>query len=298
MASLILELQADCLDSKVPVSFLLRKALVVSKKLAVPDIEVWIEHELNGYVDEVPAYRRVKGQVKARNPFQGWIPVVFGDEQEAELLSYQNMGQPIAELEDLTKGGESQTLSIYYGNYIQNALSVANDTDCRFALQVTTSKVKAAIDAVRTRVLEWALRLEKQGIVGEGMTFSKEEKAAAAAVSYVTNNIIGEMHHSQLQQHAQHSSQTLSAGFDVDALQALVKDLQEAATKLNLSPEQAQELAAELATLHSQSGSPKPKAGIIRESLASVRTIFEGAAGNMAASTVGERAIQFLQSLG
>lgn len=298
MASLILELQADCLDSKATVSFLLRKALVVSKKLGVPDIEAWIEQELNGYSHEVPPYRRVKGQVKARNPYMGWIPVTFTDDEEAEILSHQNLGQPISELEDLVKGDESQTLNIYYSDFIQNALNKANGTDFRCALQVSSAKVKSALDAVRTRVLEWALSLEKQGILGEGMTFSKEEKAAAAAVSYVTNNHIGEMHNSQLQQHAQHSSQTLNAGLDASALQALVKDLKEAATKLSLQPERAQELAAELATLHSQAGSPKPKIGIVRESLKSVRTILEGAAGSVAATAVGERVIYFLQSLG
>lgn len=298
MTSLIQELQAECFDGKVSVSSLLLKTLAVSQKLAAPDIEAWIEQELNGYIDEVPPYRRVKGQMKAWNPFNGWILVVIGNTEDAEIFSFQNLGQPIAELEDLTKGNGSQTLTIYYSDYIQDVLSKANGTDFRCALHVSTSKVKAVINAVRTHVLKWTFSLEKQRIIGKGMTFSKEEKAAAAAVSYVTNNHIGEMNNSQLQQHAQHSPQTLNAGLDIAVLQALVEDIKEAIATLGLQPEQAQELVAELATLHSQAGSPKPKVGIVRESLKSVRTIVEGAAGNIAATAIGDRVIQLLQSLG
>ena len=37
------------------------------------------------------------------------------------------------------------------------------------------------IDAVRTRILEWSLELERQGIFGDGIMFSKEEKAKATS---------------------------------------------------------------------------------------------------------------------
>ena len=48
MASLVQELQKEALDPNVKVSDLLRKALVVSKKLGIAEIEAWINKELNG----------------------------------------------------------------------------------------------------------------------------------------------------------------------------------------------------------------------------------------------------------
>jgi hypothetical protein len=38
-----------------------------------------------------------------------------------------------------------------------------------------------AIDAVRTRILVWSLELETQGILGDGIVFSKKEKEKATS---------------------------------------------------------------------------------------------------------------------
>jgi hypothetical protein len=48
MTSLGLEVQR-CLSREVPISDVLRKALVIAKKLDVADFAVWIEAELYGY---------------------------------------------------------------------------------------------------------------------------------------------------------------------------------------------------------------------------------------------------------
>jgi hypothetical protein len=103
MNSIVLDLQRDALDTKVRVSDLLRKALVVARKLGLQDFQRWIEVELNGYGDakEVPQYRVVTGRVRAWNPYQGWIPIIFKDPKEAEIASTRPCGQSIAELENL-----------------------------------------------------------------------------------------------------------------------------------------------------------------------------------------------------
>jgi len=42
MSSLVIELQADAINSSVSILNLLRKALVVAKKLGIKDFEDWI----------------------------------------------------------------------------------------------------------------------------------------------------------------------------------------------------------------------------------------------------------------
>jgi hypothetical protein len=54
--------------------------------------------------------------------------------------------------------------------------------------------------------------------------------------------------------------------------------------ELGLNTEEASELNTELSTIEVQSGSPKPKTTIIKESLKSIRAILEGATGNVAAA--------------
>src|ERR1700731_741858 len=103
--SIVLELQRDALDPAVPVSDLLRKALVVASKLEQRDLETWINSELNGYPDEpdlnVPPYRRIVGEVKALNPFHGWVPLHSKEPRILELLTNRPCGQRVAELEHL-----------------------------------------------------------------------------------------------------------------------------------------------------------------------------------------------------
>jgi len=45
------------------------------------------------------------------------------------------------------------------------------------------------VDAVRNRILDWALALEQRGVLGDGLSFSPEDRARAADVTYnITHN--------------------------------------------------------------------------------------------------------------
>jgi len=63
VGSLFLQLQSECLDPRVAISNVLRKALVVARKLGVKDFLTRIENELTGYTDPeaIPSYRRSHG---------------------------------------------------------------------------------------------------------------------------------------------------------------------------------------------------------------------------------------------
>jgi len=66
---------------------------------------------------------------------------------------------------------------------------------------------------VKTELLEWSTRLESEGIVGQGVSFSETEKQKAAKgeerfTPQVIINIIKEMTNSQIQQHSPHAGQT------------------------------------------------------------------------------------------
>lgn len=75
MPALVPELVNAAIDASVSPGDLLRRALVVARRLAVPELVDWISSELNGYYSgEVPDYRRVQGQLMAENPIHGPIP--------------------------------------------------------------------------------------------------------------------------------------------------------------------------------------------------------------------------------
>lgn len=97
---------------------------------------------------------------------------------------------------------------------------------------------------------------------------------------HVINNInIGTMTNSTIQQGSHGSNQAVNFNKElVPDLQQILEELNQSLDKLVLSVDVQGELIAEMNTLKAQSTSPKPKINIVKESLASVRSILEGVA--------------------
>jgi hypothetical protein len=181
MAGLVLELQKDAMDSSIKSSDLLRKALVVAKKLAVREFQEWVENELNGYedMDKIPTYREVTGVIKGYDPNVGWIPAVILDERIANILLKRKMRQSIGDLESLVGMASSGFVLMQYPPEVENVLMRIGSYEAKPGLFVGANIVHGILDRVRNAVLEWALKLEEEGILGEGLTFSHEEKQKA-----------------------------------------------------------------------------------------------------------------------
>ena len=294
MSSVIVELQREALDQNVSVSELLRKALVVARKLKLAELKKWIENELNGYKEEVPDYRIVSGQIRGWNPYNGWIPLIFEDPKKADALSKRSCGQSIAEIEDLLRG-ENSTLHMPYPQHIQRKLSKGFGYETEVSLFVGRGAIVRIADAVRNVVLNWALELEEQGILGEGLSFSEKEKEAATSTSQNINNFYGPVHGPQIAQGNQQAIQVSSTfQVDVESLKALIEKIESAAQQLDIPTDKHAEFESELATLKAQASSPNPKKGIVKEGLSSLRNILEGASG----SALGQVILQIGKMLG
>ena len=184
MTGLVHELQRDAMDSSVSVTDLLRKALVVARKLSVVDIQDWISKELSGYgnSDKIPSYRVTHGEIKAWNPYNGLIPIIIQYHKMAEQLRERAIGQPIGEMESLINNpSKSSEFQVNFPAKIENELMAGMSVPLPPTLHVSHSEIHGVLDAVRNTILEWALKLEEEGIVGEGLSFSKEEKIKAGS---------------------------------------------------------------------------------------------------------------------
>ena len=84
MAKIVIELQHEALKSDFDIMNLLRKAYLVARKLKLQEFEDWVNNELNGYkdLDKIPDYRLLRGEIKAWNPYHGWIPVILQNDNE------------------------------------------------------------------------------------------------------------------------------------------------------------------------------------------------------------------------
>ena len=154
------------------------------------------------------------------------------------------------------------------------------------SLHVGSSQFQKILDAVRKVVLEWALKLEASGVVGEGMGFSRDEREKASHITYnVKNYIHGTFDKAQIQIDSDHSQQTQDfLQLDPGLVAVFVKELREKTSDLKLEGDAKAELESEVRTVEAQLVSPKPKDSILRESLNSIRHVLEGVAGNLVAS--------------
>jgi AbiTii len=107
MSGLIEEIQRDAFDQNVPVSVLLRKVKAAASKLNLPPTEKWVQQELDGYNVEPPRYRVLHGSPKALNPYNGWIPILFQENDLNAVLSTCSVQQSIASIEALLERNEA-----------------------------------------------------------------------------------------------------------------------------------------------------------------------------------------------
>ena len=187
MSSLVLELQRDVLNPEISMLVLLRKALVVARKLNIQEFQKWIEKELNGYPEEsdLPQYRFMFGDLKARNPYHGWIPVRVPP-QIHEFISKQPVHQPISEIETLVETlKDNNSYLTTMPPAWEELLREYGHIPFEIQIHIDISQAKGVLEAVRDVVLNWSLKLEEDGILGEEMTFSQEEKQIATEHDYI-----------------------------------------------------------------------------------------------------------------
>lgn len=280
MPALVPELVNMASDPNVSSGDLLRRALVVAKRLAVPELADWISAELEGYKGKtVPDYRKVNGHPQVFNPYRGYQPLHMPTPEWARAVSRASIWQSIPELEKMAQSGSDVRLS--YTPELEQNLMRAMEIPLAPSLAMSNVEIHGIVEKVRTRILDWALDLEGRGIIGDGMSFTPQEKQAVQQQHYHFGNVSG----SQIQISSSGSTQTqanTTGGTDLEALKGLIEGLDAALERVQ--GDAADELRAELATLKAQAESPKPKWEIIKTTARSVKTVAEGAAGNILAS--------------
>lgn len=170
MSSLVDELQKDALDHSVNTSDLLRKAHSLSTKLNLTDVQQWLLYELNGYslaVSEalIPNYRLLYGSPLVFNPHSGWIPLTFENQEEADALSKLKSTQSITELQELISQSDLINFHFTYPEHIANVIDGLIGSPSQPVLVVPRSVVMGILNQVRNKILNWALKLEEEGIV-------------------------------------------------------------------------------------------------------------------------------------
>ena len=210
MSKIVIELQQEALKSDFDIMSLLRKAYLVAKKLKLQEFEEWINNELNGYGDkeEIPEYRLLRGEIKAWNPYHGWIPVILTNENEN--ITTHMAADSIANLLNVYENSTKKRAILQFGAGLNNLLSQSVNYNTKFALEIGTNQIYNIIERVRNIILDWSITLEENGILGDGLQFNEVEKDIATTTPTINNyinNFFGPVSETQIQQDTKKSRQ-------------------------------------------------------------------------------------------
>ena len=280
MVSIIEKLQRDAEDQNVEVSTLLRQVKIAAVKLGVGSVEGWVEHELNGYPTgaAIPDYRRMTGRPMVQNPYLGWLPIGG----EIADISRRPNGQSVAVLESLIKGHQKGgRLHWPYPDEISGAINKMNGTTgWACGLEIDQSQVIGILDRVRNLVLDWALNLEKAGILGSEIGFDEEEIRKARSAMTITIGSIGSLVGNL-------GGGTVAGGivasFDSKAAKALVDQIKTCIDEISAAGADRARLEDRIAAVERELQNSSSNQGVLRGLMTDLRNVLIGAAGNLAA---------------
>lgn len=281
----IQELQQEVVDEKSSIASLLRKAKLIAAKLSLPEVEKWIDDELNGYRDiapkNLPEYRIIMGSLVGKNPYSGWVPIMMGSEEDQNLLCRIPVMQSVHSLSELisSKGDITFGLSVD----IERTIHKMIDLEIPITRKVPRSALSNIVDAVRNRLLDWTIELEKSGVAGSGFDFSDDERKRAIEPSHqiFTNNytVIN-----SIDRGSSVSINQSSHDLDVDQVSEIIDQI-----RLNLQslPSEIREkMEGDVGIVEDQLNSSSPNQGVIRSAIDRISDICNGAGGNLLAQGI------------
>jgi hypothetical protein len=280
MSGLVLDLQAKIISGNISASNAAREALAISSKLGQKQIEAWLHSEVFGYGnDETPEYRSVIVEPQFFNPYNGWCPIVIGEGELREYLTAGNIGQPLGEIENLL-ASDASCVQRSYPPELEAIIQSQLPRPMRIRGKISKSFLYRVCEHVRNTILKWLLELEKNGVTGNGMSFSADERRSALAPSqtiYATNvGVIASSHDS--------STQNISATSQIDArkIEGLVENVEPALALLDKNSAIAIRGHLEAAKVAAETGDHSKSRG----SLDAAKRIAENIAGNVGAAGI------------
>jgi AbiTii len=290
MASIVDDLLSQALDDLVPIDSLLRRVKAVAALLDLNELVQWADRELFGYqsTDETPPYRMVTGELHGWAPGGSWVPVIWESQDERKRLSTRPIRDSIGEIWDRVQRRNQQRWTLPLGSMRLNGPLGKQLTN--IALLTDRAVFVNMVSVVRSRISDWAVKLKKAGIKGEGLSFSEPEKQKAhtdQASIHIGNieQFTGNIGSQSIEQSSIVSTQvSASLELDLKGVKALAEQIGE---HLSALPEESIPSVREgLAVINDELGKRTPSQSKIRSALGSIRNVLEGAAGNLIASGI------------
>lgn len=200
---LLAEIENDALTDATPVATMLRKMLVFASRVESDLLESWVRYELNGYPSsaDLPEYRRLRMNFKftASNGYNGvenaplaaWRIATATKVPDIHLLKFRD---PIGTIDvNSLKSGDELTVDMMnYSHMLKGKLVEPSYSIYAFWGILSPTEVIGVIEAVRNRVLEFVLEMQKKyPDAGDGNGSSSKPEVSQAVTNIYNNTILG-----------------------------------------------------------------------------------------------------------
>ena len=163
--------------------------------------------------------------------------------------------------------------------------------------QIDKSQLQGIIEGTKNIILSWSLKLEEDGIMGEGMSFSDKEKELAEKANYTINYFNGNLTNTQIQQNTQNSSQSIqNEKIDLDKINKLVELIKGNLDNIEFEHDDLQKINNELETIEKEINSTAPEKGIIKTGLQIIGQVMEKVSVSIIASGVLFQIQQYMKN--
>ncbi len=152
-----------------------------------------------------------------------------------------------------------------------------------YALEVSPSEFTRILDRVRTLVLDWALNLERAGIMGTEDNFDRDEKEKAQAAATTINighigSLVGNLGHGNV------SGDITVSGLNTQQISSILPQLRAHREELVAAGAHGPTLDDRLNALEQALANPQSDHSFLRGLLTDLRNCLSGAAGSLVAS--------------
>lgn len=286
MGKAVIELQKDIITNELEIVSILRKAHMIASKLNLEEFDTWIKNELNGYHNNssIPEYRNVFGEIKAKNSYYGLIPVSLSSELASEL-KIRKISNNISEIVALNQQKKDMVISLPAEISKMLCADLGVTFPCYFVFG--SHCLNGIIDSVKNTLLEWCLKLEKDGIVGDEFEFSNEEiekaKTIPQQVNYYGQVFNGNVNNSQVVVGNNNSiSLTFNDFFD------LIEKIKESINNEQIS-EQRKKEALDILEDINKSVQQKKKSSIIKSAFIGLKEFLINVGASITASIISSK---------
>lgn len=289
MSSIVIELQKELLDKDCDILQALRKAHLIASKLNLKEFDTWILNELNGYEvnqELIPEYRKIYGQLKAWNPYRGWITVFLQDSRLEDALCHRKLEESIGDIIELYEKSQGHIVLNFSADVVAKLDSWSNvPFNTNYSLHVSNHHLKSIVEKVVNCLIEWTLKLEEKGIVGENMTFNENETASAKEIPQQTNYYYGTVIQGNVSESQIVSGNNNSITYNADTVSEALKEIQETLKNEHLTKDDM-ESALELLNDISVKLEQNKKPSLIKSALVGLKDFVLATGANVTAALI------------